>query len=70
MPADNKAKPKDRDNQRSLQRDVQEGFAQIDQGEYEEYDESTIKEVVADIRSRGQKRLAAKRTSGVSGAAL
>ena len=55
---------KDRDSQGSLRRDVQEGFAQIDRGEYEEYDETTIKDLVADIAIRGKKRLAAKRRSG------
>jgi Arc/MetJ-type ribon-helix-helix transcriptional regulator len=55
---------KDRDNQGSLRRDVQEGFAQIDRGEYEEYDETTIKDLVADIAARGKKRMAAKRKSG------
>jgi hypothetical protein len=43
---------------------VQEGFAQIDRGEYEEYEETTIKDLVADIAIRGKKRLAAKRRSG------
>jgi antitoxin ParD1/3/4 len=46
---------KDRDSQGSLRRDVQEGFAQIDRGEYEEYDETTIKDLVADIATRGKK---------------
>ena len=55
---------KDRDRQGALRREVQEGFAQIDRGEYEEYDENTIKDLVSDIESRGRKRLAAKRKSG------
>jgi antitoxin ParD1/3/4 len=54
---------KDRDRQSALRREVQEGFAQIDHGEYEEYDERTIKDLVADIEFRGKKRLAAKRGS-------
>jgi antitoxin ParD1/3/4 len=54
----------ERDGQLALRREVQEGFAQIDRGEYEEYDESTIKDLVADIQSRGKKRLAAKRKNG------
>jgi antitoxin ParD1/3/4 len=49
---------KDRDSQVSLRRDVQEGFAQIDRGEYEECDETTIKNLVTDIEARGKARLA------------
>ena len=51
----------ERDSQVALRREVQEGFAQIGRGEYEEYDENTIKDLVADIEARGKKRLAAKR---------
>jgi antitoxin ParD1/3/4 len=56
----------DRDGHAALRREVQEGFAQIDRGEYEEYDETTIKDLVADISARGKKRLAAKRKNGRS----
>jgi antitoxin ParD1/3/4 len=55
---------KERDGQGALRREVQEGFAQIDRGEYEEFDENTIKDLVADIASRGKKRLAAKHKNG------
>jgi antitoxin ParD1/3/4 len=55
---------KERDSQVALRREVQEGFAQIDRGEYEEYDEHTIKNLVSDIEARGKKRLAAKRKNG------
>jgi antitoxin ParD1/3/4 len=55
---------KERDSQGALRREVQEGWAQVDRGEYGEYDENTIKNRVADIASRGKKGLAAKRKSG------
>ena len=51
----------ERDQSMTLQREVREGFAQIERGEYSEYDEHTIKDLVADIKDRGMKRLAGKR---------
>jgi len=54
----------ERDSLGTLRRKVQEGVAQIERGEYEEYDENTIKDLVADIEARGKKRLAAKRKNG------
>jgi hypothetical protein len=47
----------------TLRREVQEGFAQIERGEYEASDEKSIRNLVSDIESRGKKRLAAKRQS-------
>jgi antitoxin ParD1/3/4 len=51
----------ERDQSVTLRREVREGFAQIERGEYTEYDEHTIKDLVADIKDRGMKRLAGKR---------
>ena len=55
---------KKRDNFEALRREVREGFAQIDRGEYEEYDEQTIKNLATDIKARGMKRLAEKPKTG------
>jgi len=49
-----------RDQSLALRREVREGFAQIERGEYTEYDERTMKDLVADIKDRGMKRLARK----------
>jgi antitoxin ParD1/3/4 len=54
----------ERDSRDFLRLEVQEGFDQIERGEYTEYDERTIKNLVADIRARGMKRLAVKRKNG------
>jgi len=51
----------ERDGLESLRREIREGFAQIERGEYEEYDEHTIQRLAADIKARGTKRLAEKR---------
>jgi antitoxin ParD1/3/4 len=56
----------ERDSQGILRREVQEGFDQIKRGEYTEYDERTIKNLVADVRARGMKRLAMKRKNRTS----
>ncbi len=53
---------KQRDSVETLRRDVQAGFEAIDRGEYEEYDESTTKDLAAGIKSRGRQRLAALKT--------
>ena len=45
----------------ALRHEVREGFAQIGWGEYTEYDEHTIRDLAADIKDRGMKRLAGKR---------
>ena len=55
---------KERDNFEVLRREVREGFAQIERGEYEEFDEHTIRNLAADIKARGIKRLAEKRKTG------
>ena len=52
---------KERDDMTRLRQDIRAGFAAIELGEYQEYDERTIKDLAADIRARGLKRLAAKR---------
>jgi hypothetical protein len=41
--------------------------AQIDRGQYVEYDENTIHELVKDVHERGLKRLAAERDNTNSG---
>ena len=51
----------ERDQSLALWREVREGFAQIERGEYTEYDEHTIKDLAADIKDRGMKGLAGKR---------
>jgi antitoxin ParD1/3/4 len=48
---------KERDNLESLRRDVRAGFAAIDRGEYEEYDENTTKGLATAIKARGRQRL-------------
>src|SRR5258708_39801015 len=49
----------ERDQSVTLRREVREGFAQIERGEYTEYDEHTIKDLVADIKDRAWIRLPA-----------
>lgn len=50
---------KDRDAETEKLREmIQEGLDDLDQGRYEEYDESTIGELVADVGRRGRERLA------------
>ena len=48
---------KERDNLESLRRDVRAGFAAIDRGEYEEYDENTTKGLATAIKARGRQRI-------------
>ena len=55
---------KERDSFEALRREVREGFAQIERGEYEEYDEQTIRNLAADIKARGMKRLTQRRKTG------
>ncbi len=50
----------ERDDIAALRRDVSAGFEAIERGEYEEYDEHTIKNLAADVTARGLKRLAGK----------
>ena len=52
---------KERDNFEALRREIRAGFEAIDRGEYEEYDERTVKNLTADIKARGLKRLAEKK---------
>lgn len=50
---------KDRDAETEKLREmIQEGLDDLDLGRYEEYDESTIGELVADVGRRGRERLA------------
>jgi antitoxin ParD1/3/4 len=51
---------KQRDEFEAIRRDVRAGLEAIDHGEYEEYDEHTIKNLTADVKARGLKRLARK----------
>ena len=52
---------KHHDAHEALRDEVREGFAQIERGEYEEYDARTIKNLAADIKTRGLRRLAQRR---------
>ena len=52
---------KERDNFEALRREIRAGFEAIDRGDYEEYDERTVKNLTADIKARGLKRLAEKK---------
>ena len=59
---------KERDQLEELRREIRIGFEEIERGEYTEYDETTIKDLQADIKARGMARLAAlekKRKNGV-----
>jgi len=56
----------DEDKEENAQRDelrarVEAAEAEIDRGEYVEYDENTIHELAKDVHERGLKRLAAER---------
>ena len=57
---------KERDQLEWLRKEIRIGFEEIERGEYEEYDETTIEDLKASIRARGMARLAAekKRRSG------
>ena len=52
---------KRRDDFEALRHDVRAGFEAIERCEYDEYDEHTIKNLAADVKARGMKRLALKR---------
>lgn len=49
---------KERDQLEKLRREIRLGFEAIERGEYEEYDETTVKDLAADIKARGMARLA------------
>ena len=51
---------KQRDDFEALRRDVRAGFEAIERGEYEEYDEHTVKNRAGDVKAHGLKRLAKK----------
>ena len=51
----------ERDKFEALRREIREGFAQVERGEYEEYNEHTLKTLAAGVRARGMKRLTEKR---------
>jgi antitoxin ParD1/3/4 len=55
---------KQRDDFEALRRDVRAGFEAIERGEYEEYDGHKVKNLTADIKARGLKRLARKQKTG------
>lgn len=57
-------KQQDEEHLAALRRDVRAGFASIERGEFEEYDEETTKELAADIKARGRARLAAREQTG------
>jgi len=40
-----------------LRRDIDEGIAQLERGEYTDYDEATLRERFEQIKSEGRKRL-------------
>lgn len=49
---------KERDQRlEALRHDVRAGFEAVDRGEYTEYDESTIHELAARVKTQGRKRL-------------
>lgn len=41
----------------ALQRDVAAGIAELESGDYEEYDEDSLSELFDDIKARGRQRL-------------
>ena len=51
----------ERDQFEWLKAEVLKGKAEIERGEYVEYDEQGLKDLAADIKVRGMARLAAKR---------
>ena len=51
---------KERNELETLRREIRIGFEEIERGEYTEYDETTTKDLVADIHARGTARLAAQ----------
>jgi antitoxin ParD1/3/4 len=52
---------KERDQLEWLRREVRLGGEAIERGEYDDYDETTIKDLAADIKARGMARLAAQK---------
>ena len=42
------------DAKAALQEDIRAGFEAIERGEYEDYDEHTIKDLASDIKARGR----------------
>jgi len=56
---------KERDGRAALRADIRAGFAAIERGEYEDYDDRTTKDLAEDIKRRGRQRLAeAKNKTG------
>src|SRR5579864_7603818 len=56
---------KERDKLEALRRDIQSGFDAIARGEFETYDQTTSRELAADIKRRGKQRLAELRRKTV-----
>jgi len=48
----------ERQGREALRADIRAGFAAIERGEYEDYDERTTKDLAEDIKRRGRQRLA------------
>ena len=46
---------------KALRKDIRDGITDIEQGRYVEYDDSTLGELVDDIKTAGRKRLAARK---------
>ena len=47
----------------ALRREVRAGFAAVEQGQFTEYDESTVSALAAQVKSRGRHRLASAQSS-------
>lgn len=45
----------------ALQRDVAAGIAELEAGDYEEYDEDSLPDLFEDIKARGRRRLAERK---------
>ncbi len=48
----------------ALRRDIQIGIDELERGEYVEYDDDTLPQLVEDIKRRGLERLRAEEVSG------
>ncbi len=48
----------ERQGREALRADIRAGFAAIERGEYEDYDERTTKDLAEDLKRRGRQRLA------------
>jgi antitoxin ParD1/3/4 len=59
---------RERDEQEWLRREVSLGGEAIERGEYDEYDETTTKDLIADIEARGKARILALRHKKKNGA--